>query len=98
VNHPTGRECDEGDCQWLAPKRNALDATSDLKPNDYECIGKEKDWPDCPRTIRWRLERAERLGDALAQVATNAQFNLNCPYCLGKLNAALTAWRNRGQS
>ena len=103
MNYPTGRECSEGDCQWLASKRGVPAATSDRKPTDYECIGKPSYWPECPRAIRWRLAEAERLGDELAAAA---QSDWDCTDDRGddamriaaRLDAALTAWRNRGQS
>ena len=93
MSRPTGRECDEGDCQWLAPKRGVPAATSDRKPTDYQCIGKEHYWPECPRAIRWKLAKAERLGDALCE-------NLDMIADPTDLDSrdALTAWRGRGQS
>jgi len=84
VSRTTGRECSEGDCMWLAPKVGAPSATSDRKPSDYECAAKTSEWPDCPRAIRWRLEMAEQLGDALADAIT--------AYDVARISAALVAW------
>lgn len=55
MDYPTGRECTEGDCQWFAPKHNTSGSNRSIA--DYECIGKEKYWPDCPRAIRELVAR-----------------------------------------
>jgi len=63
ADYPTERACSEGDCRWLAPKPGAEGCVG-----PYVCIGKEKDWPDCPRALRAQVAALE------ADAKLNAQM------------------------